>query len=152
MLCPDHTPKGKGPAAFATFLGTHYILYNTRRMQSIVGERNERKRQGRLRLRVARGRMRTDRGRLMTYKHTYIHTCIQTKLPLSSLVRARCARPIICITDYACVSYNLHNYYTTLDTTNRRVKCKDACDNYQGILYGCYQESSWPHPYLVLIM
>ena len=33
-----------------------------------VGERNERKRQGRLRLRVARGRMRTDRGRLMTYK------------------------------------------------------------------------------------
>ena len=39
-----------------------------------AGERNERKRQGRLRLRVARGRMRTDRGRLMTYKHTYIHT------------------------------------------------------------------------------
>ena len=35
-----------------------------------MGERNERKRQGRLRLRVARERMRTDRGRLMTYKHT----------------------------------------------------------------------------------
>ena len=43
-----------------------------------MGERNDRKRQGRLRLRVARGRMRTDRGRLMTYKHTYIHTYIHT--------------------------------------------------------------------------
>ena len=32
--------------------------------KAFVGERNERKRQGRLRLRVARGRMRTDRGRL----------------------------------------------------------------------------------------
>ena len=41
-----------------------------------MGERNERNRQGRLRLRVAWGRMRTDRGRLMTYKHTYIHTYI----------------------------------------------------------------------------
>ena len=38
--------------------------------KAFVGERNERKKQGRLRLRVARGRMRTDRGRLMTYKHT----------------------------------------------------------------------------------
>ena len=32
--------------------------------KAFVGERNGRKRQGRLRLRVARGRMRTDRGRL----------------------------------------------------------------------------------------
>ena len=31
----------------------------------------------------------------MTYKHTYI----QTKLPLSSLVRARCARPITTVLD-----------------------------------------------------
>ena len=37
--------------------------------KAFVGERNDRKRQGRLRLRVARGRMRTDRGRLMIYKH-----------------------------------------------------------------------------------
>ena len=49
-----------------------YILLGE--CKAFVGERNERKRQGRLRLRVARGRMRTDRGRLMTYKHTYIHT------------------------------------------------------------------------------
>ena len=52
-----------------------------------MGERNERKRQGRLHLRVAQGRMRTDRGRLMTIN-------IQTKLPLSSLVRARYDRPM----------------------------------------------------------
>ena len=73
-----------------------------------MGERNERKRQGQLRLRVARGRMRTDRGQLMTYKHTYIHTYIQTKLPLSSLVQARCVRPIIIISSssskYVCVT------------------------------------------------
>ena len=50
-----------------------------------MGERNERKRQGRLHLRVAQGRMRTDRGRSIN---------IQTKLPLSSLVRARYDRPM----------------------------------------------------------
>ena len=57
-----------------------------------MGERKERKRQGRLRLRVARGRMRTDRSRLLQIDD--IQTYIQTKLPLSSLVRDRCARPI----------------------------------------------------------
>ena len=70
--------------------------------KAFVGERNERKRQGWLRLRVARGRMHADRGRLMTYKHTYIHTYIQTKLPLTSLVRARCARPINCMKTVTC--------------------------------------------------
>ena len=70
-------------------------------MQSICGRAEFEEARPATFARCAGTHVRTDRGRLMTYKHTYIHTYIhtykQTKLPLSSLVRARCARPIIVV-------------------------------------------------------
>ena len=90
MYTDQETPKH-----IALFKKIHTCILGECR--AFVGERNDRKRQDRLRLRVARGRMRTDRGRLMTYKHTNIQTYIQTESALSSLVRARCARPISCL-------------------------------------------------------
>ena len=60
-------------------------IHLTRRMQSICG-RASATRQGRLRLRVARGRTRTDRHAI---------TNVQTnRFGIEFTVRARCARPI----------------------------------------------------------
>ena len=87
----DVLPKLHVGGEWETYKSWPYIadrnpaIYLLGECKAFVGERNERKRQGRLRLRVARGRirlrvargsgpagrMRTDRGRLM---HTYIYT------------------------------------------------------------------------------
>ena len=68
---PEFT-AGRAPTTYTFNIGQSLFTLNLLlgEYKAFVGERNERKRQGRLRLRVARGRMRTDRGRLMTYKHT----------------------------------------------------------------------------------
>ena len=67
VACRQLGYSTSGMQKYSTAKGYNILLGECK---VFVGEHNEQKRQGRLRLRVARGRMRTDHGRLMTYKHT----------------------------------------------------------------------------------